>query len=434
MKTNCPLIHWCRVGAVVGVMLIAATIAAAQDSKSGRDFRGKSPAAAPRPAPLQPDPQQLRTLEENLPPKPKPPEKTAAQIAAIQKALAGTWRGGASGNDILVIKADGTYGWLFLTDNGPVSSAAGGATASAPIGSAPRGSYTNNSGRWQLEDDALLLVYQPAPALLKGLTDGEVVPAVQPSDQWPTDFSPSGSAFIARMSIAKVDDSFLRLVSVLTDRKGRQTPGSPKFFRRAQTKQAEPQVAEDLPKEFQRIAELACLNSDEGRSLVNWATELKKQPNSGRLELNLDAVDRGLAARAGKIDFAELFHLTADEAAGYRELNRLTDGFSAICVLSDQGQLTPAELSALAKLKKYKTQIDATGMLVMRSIAGSGSAFVSTAVAPDGGGSGEPAASDSGAPAPTSPTPAAVQLEMLYKLETLIGELHSWLACTVFGG
>jgi hypothetical protein len=429
MKTKCSFIHWHSVGAVAGVMLVAAAIASAQDSKSGRDSRGKGAGSAPRAAPLQPDPQQLRTLEENLPPKPKPTEKTAAQIAAIQKALVGTWRGGASGNDILVIKADGTYGWLFLTDNGPVSGAAGGSAVSAP-----RGSYTNNSGRWRLEDDALLLVYQPAPALLKGLTDGEVVPAVQPSDQWPTDFSPTGSAFIARMSIAKVDDSFLRLVSVLTDQKGRQTPGSPKFFRRAQTKQVDPQVAEDLPKEYQRIAELACLNSDEGRSLVKWATELRKQPNSGRQELNLDAVDRGLAARAGKIDFADLFHLTADEAAGYRELNRLTDGFSAICVLADQGQLTSAELSALAKLKKYKAQVDATGMLVMRSIAGSGPAFVSTAMAPDAGGSGEQAGGDAGTSAPAGASPAAVQLEMLYKLQTLIGELHSWLACTVFGG
>jgi hypothetical protein len=430
MKTNCSLIPWYRAGAAAGIVLLAAAIAAAQDSKSGRDSRGKGSAAAPRPAPLQPDPQQLRTLEENLPPKPKPPEKTADQIAAIEKALVGTWRGGASGNDILVIKADGTYGWLFLTENGPASSAAG---ASAPMTAGPRGSYTNNSGRWRLEDDALMLVYQPAPALLKGLTDGEVVPAVQPSDQWPTDFSPSGSAFIARMSIAKVDESFLRLVSVLTDRKGRQTPGSPKFFRRAQTKQVEPQVADSLPKEYQRIAELACLNVDEGRSLVKWATELKKQPNSGRLELNLDAVDRGLAARAGKIDFAELFHLTADEAAGYRDLNRLTDGFSAVCVLADQGQLTPSELSALDKLKKYKAQIDATGMQVMKSIAGSGPAFVSTAMASDAGGSGEPAASNSGTSAPTA-SPAAVQLEMLYKLQTLVGELHSWLACTVFGG
>jgi hypothetical protein len=433
MKTNCPFIYWHRVGAVAGIIAIAATIAAAQDNKSGRDSRGKGAGSAPRSAPLQPDPQQLRTLEENLPPKPKPPEKTAAQIAAIQKAIVGTWRGGASGNDILVIKADGTYGWLFLADNGPVSGAPG-AAASAPIGSAPRGSYTNNSGRWRLEDDALLLVYQPAPALLKGLTDGEVVSAVQPSDQWPTDFSPSGSAFIARMSIAKVDESFLRLVSILTDRKGRETPGSPKFFRRAQTKQVEPQVAEDLPKEYQRIAEQACLNADESRSLVKWATELKNQPNSGRPELNLEVVDRGLAARAGKIDFADLFHLTADEAAGYRELNRLTDGFSAICVLADQGQLTPAELSALAKLKKYKAQIDATGMLVMRSIAGSGPAFVSTAMASDAGGNGEQAGGDAGASAPTTPSPAAVQLEMLYKLQTLIGELHSWLACTVFGG
>src|SRR5262245_13361263 len=431
MKTNCSLAHWQRIGAVVGVLLATATMATAQDTKSTRDSRGKGSAGARRPAPLQPDAQQLRTLEENLPPKPKPPEKTAAQIAAIQKALVGTWRGGASGNDILVIKADGTYGWLFLTDNGPVS---GGAATSAPIGSVPRGSYTNNSGRWRLEDDSLLLVYQPAPALLKGLTDGEVVPAVQPSDQWPTDFSPSGSAFIARMSIAKVDDSFLRLVSVLTDRKGRETPGSPKFFRRAQTKQVDPQIVEDLPKEYQRIAELACLNADEGRSLVKWATELTKQPGSGRPELNLDVVDRGLAARAGKIDFADLFHLTADEAAGYRELNRLTDGFSAICVLADQGQLTPAELSALAKLKKYKAHIDATGMQVMRSIAGSGPAFVSTAMASDAGGSGEAAGGDSGTSAPTTPSPAAVQLEMLYKLQTLIGELHSWLACTVFGG
>jgi hypothetical protein len=431
MKTNCSFIYWHRVGAVAGIVVIAAAIATAQDNKGGRDSRSKGSGSAPRPAPLQPDPQQLRTLEENLPPRPKPPEKTAAQIAAIQKALVGTWRGGASGNDILVIKADGTYGWLFLTDNGPVSGATGG--ASAPIAGAPRGSYTNNSGRWRLEDDDLVLVYQPAPALLKGLTDGEVVSAVQPSDQWPTDFNPSGSAFIARMSLAKVDESFLRLVSILTDRKGRQIAGSPKFFRRAQTKQVEPQVADDLPKEYQRIAELACLNADEGRSLVKWATELNKQPNSGRPEFNLDAVDRGLAARAGKIDFAELFHLTADEAAGYRELHRLTDGFSAICVLADQGQLTPAELSALAKLKKYKAQIDATGMLVMRSIAGSGPAFVSTAMVSDAGG-GEPPAADSGTSAQSSPAPAAVQLEMLYKLQTLVGELHSWLACTVFGG
>jgi hypothetical protein len=236
------------------------------------------------------------------------------------------------------------------------------------------------------------------------------------------------------MSIAKVDESFLRLVSILSDRKGRQTSGSPKFFRRALTKQAEPQVADDLPKEYQRIAELACLNADESRSLVKWVAELKKQPNSSRPELNLDAVDRGLAARAGKIDFADLFRLTANEAAGYRELHRLTDGFSAISVLADQGQLTPAELSALAKLKKYKTQIDATGLLVMRSIAGSGTAFVSTAMTADAGGGGEPAAGDSGTSAPTTPSPAAVQLEMLYKLQTLIGELHSWLACTVFGG
>ena len=236
------------------------------------------------------------------------------------------------------------------------------------------------------------------------------------------------------MSIAKVDDSFLRLVSVLTDRKGQQTTGAPKFFRRAQTKPVEPQVAEDLPKEFQRIAELACLNADEGRSLVNWATALKKQPGSSRPELNLDVVDRGLAARGGKIDFADLFHLTADEAAGYRELNRLTDGFSAICVLADQGQLTPSELSALDKLKKYKAQIDATGMLVMRSIANSGPSYVSTAMADGAGATGDSARIDAGPSMPTTPSPAAVQLEMLYKLQTLIGELHSWLACTVFGG
>jgi hypothetical protein len=431
MKTNCSLIRWRRIGAVGGVILIAAAIAAAQDSKSGRDSRGKSAGGAARPAAIQPDSQQLRTLEENLPAKPKPPEKTAAEKAAIEKALVGTWRGGASGNDILVIKSDGTYGWLFLTD-----SAAGTSNGAAT----PRGSYTNNSGRWQLEDDALLLVYQPAPALLKGLTDGEVVSAVQPSDQWPTDFSPSGSAFIARMSIAKVDDSFLRLVSILTDRKGRQTAGSPKFFRRAQTKEVELQVAQDLPKEYQRIAELACLNADEAKSLVKWTIRVKHWEGAGQLELSLDAIDRGLAARAGKVDFADLFQLSADEAAGYRELNRLTDGFSTICVLADQGQLTKAELSALDKLKKYKGQIDDAGMLVMRSVAASVAADAhapyvpAVAVVADAAGGGDSAPADTGFSMLNSPPANAAQTQMLYKLQTLIGELHSWLACTVFGG
>jgi hypothetical protein len=261
-----------------------------------------------------------------------------------------------------------------------------------------------------------------------------VTAAVQPSDQWPTDFNPSGSAFVARMSIAKVDDSFLRLVSIVTDPHGRQSSGAPKFFRRAQTKEAEPQVALDLPKEYQRIAELACLNADEARSLVKWTIERKHQAGNGQGELNLDAIDRGLAARAGKIDFADLFQLTADEAAGYRELNRLTDGFSTICVLADQGQLTKAELTALDKLKKYKTQIDANGMLVMRSIAASGPAFVSTAAASDPAGGGDSAPADAGFSVPDSPPRNTSQTQMLYKLQTLIGELHSWLAVTVFGG
>src|SRR5262249_23671309 len=151
---------------------------------------------------------------------------------------------------------------------------------------------------------------------------------------------------------------FLRLVSIVTDPNGRQSSGAPKFFRRAQTKEAEPQVALDLPKEYQRIAELACLNADEAKSLVKWTIAVKDWKDADQLELSLAAIDRGLAARAGKVDFADLFQLSADEAAGYRELNLLTDGFSTICVLADQGQLTKAELSALDKLKKYKAQID----------------------------------------------------------------------------
>src|SRR5262249_12706135 len=154
------------------------------------------------------------------------------------------------------INKDGTYTWLFHTDNqlnpnwvvdhfaaaSPRFAPRGGAGmqgqpgAFAPGLAAIRPTYTNNSGHWKLDGNTLTLIYQPIPLALRGFI--EIQPGMgtsQPTDIWPTEFEASGNAYTAQLSIVRVDDSVLRMTGLaqsIGGARGVAAPTSPKFFKR----------------------------------------------------------------------------------------------------------------------------------------------------------------------------------------------------------
>src|SRR5262245_60589322 len=218
----------------------------------------------------------------------------------LEQLVVGMWRGGPSGNDVLVIGKDGKYGWLFRTDDqvgggmlGRGVFPAGQSFRGAPVGYGVMGGaapmnhprYSDNSGRWRVEGDTLILSYAPASAVLKGLTaSGLSVTTGQMPDQWPADFVGSDTGMKARLKIVRLDDSLLRLLGMVTNDQGDETATTPKFFRRVDEKEAIPKFGADTPKEFERIAELAHLNAAERPSLVKWLIDVNGQRKGANQE------------------------------------------------------------------------------------------------------------------------------------------------------
>lgn len=372
-----------------------------------------------------------------------------------EKLLIGTWRGGPSGSDVLTIQKDGSYSWLFRIDGqqGGYGPPRFSGRTIPPVGRPGLGggafplttTYNNNSGRWKMEGDTLVLIYQPAALSLRGFT--EAAPGAgttQPTDLWPTDFTAAGNVYTGRLSVVRVDDSLLRLMGMaqmVGDQRSEMVPTSPKFFKHLDNQQATPKFAADVPKELQNIAQLTCMNADEAHLMVQWFTDANKNLEAQhRKGMHFDLIDRLQAARNGKIDFAELFQLTPEEAKDYREVNKLAGGIGAVSTLAEQGQLTPIEQSALKKITKFKTEIDSIGAMID---------YESRMLANPGGG----AAGEIGFPMPgTIPTDEVpsikenvgatpsylgsadnhVRTEMISKLQTLLIELDSWLTSTVF--
>jgi hypothetical protein len=354
-------------------------------------------------------------------------EKTADQL------IVGTWRGGASGTDLLVLENGGAYSWLFRA-GGPSNPRGGASVGGFGFGN-PR--YFHISGTWKLEGDNLVINYVPAMSVLRGFNDhvqsGQGI-VVQMPDQWPTDFSPGPAGMTAKMNIVRLDDALLRLTSIVTDEQGGAVaaPMAPKFFRRVDPMAATPKFAADAPKELDDVAHLARLNADEAHRLSQWLDDVNLELKAAKQSpLHLDVVDRGHSAWAGKLDFKELFHLTAEEATAYRDLMKLAGGFNAICVLSDQGQLTPVETKALDKLKKFRLEVDHVAAAIGRGMSASGFAPMSGGFA--GGDGGAPTVGGSSDPAGANPRDQSY-FEMLYKLQTLLIELDSWLSSTVYAG
>ena len=370
--------------------------------------------------------------------------------SAAEKTLIGTWRGGPSGSDVLTINKDGTYTWLFRTDGQgfagwpqphPVSGMATIGMRGTPSVPGPfvsgRPAYSNNSGHWKLDGNALTLIYQPIPLALHGFMD--IQPGMgtpQATDLWPTEFEASGNAYTAQLSIVRVDDSVLRMTGLAPAAGGSPgvtAPTGPKFFKRVDHQSATPTFAADVPKDQQHIAQLACLNAEEAKAMTKWIADVGDYLKNNKLDANVffSLLDRIQSARAGKSDFAELFQLTDDEAKAYRDLNKLAGGFGAVCTLGDQGQLTTTELSALKKVVKFKERLDSLGNLLamyVRDPFQDNSPMGGFVPASDGG---VPAAAENPSP-PANMAERQARLEMLYKLQTLFIELDTWIDSTVF--
>jgi hypothetical protein len=308
-----------------------------------------------------------------------------------------------------------------------------------PFGNQPavRATYTNNSGHWKLDGDTFTLVYQPIPLALRGFM--EVQPGMgtpQATDFWPTEFEASGNSYTAQLSIIRIDDSVLRMTGLAPapgGSPGAVAPTGPKFFKRVDNQLAMPAFAADVPEDQQHVAQLACLNADEAKAMTKWigdATNYLKMNNYPEASLHVDLLDRIQAARIGKSDFSELFHLTDDEAKAYRDLNKLAGGFGAVCTLGDQGQLTATELTALKKVIKFKERLDTIGSMLEMYLRGpfpdNSPIGIGAAIEP---GTDQPS---EGASPPANIAERQARLEMLYKLQTLFIELNTWIDSTVF--
>lgn len=162
--------------------------------------------------------------------------------------------------------------------------------------------------------------------------------------------------------IERLDDSLLRLRLAPPPREtlptSRPVPGRPSvdrgttFYSRIQTDRLNAQPLTDLPQEARRLAQLAQLTPDEVKGLAQFM----KSDTAMIAPKLLKALDQTIAARYHEIGFAELFGLSEEEAAAYRELMKLTDGDydAAVRYADDAGTLSPAEKNAIKKLMTFR--------------------------------------------------------------------------------
>jgi hypothetical protein len=112
-----------------------------------------------------------------------------------------------------------------------------------------------------------------------------------------------------------------------------------------------------LSDHVRRIAALAELSAEQ-------ATDLNAVTNDWLKKLNLTeeqfkTIEQLAAAKRGKIDYAELFGLTKDEAKSFLDFYTLTNGaFYMAGGLLERNQLTPNEAAAVKKIVAYLRETD----------------------------------------------------------------------------
>jgi hypothetical protein len=290
-------------------------------------------------------------------------DKTAAAKdekakSSPEQLLVGVWRGGPT-NGELVFHQDGTYQEFSLAD--PAQPVAGA-------------SLSNQRGTWNIKDGKLTLRLEATPAaFLRGLVDpfpGEtymnrtlhvlrldnVLLRLQEQPELGANGVPGGVGLDPRtLGALPMPGAEAAVGAPDAMMIGAPAPSPVLFYHRDNEKSAQQPFDSSIPADFRRIAELAQLTPGDALALVDMFHAANRVSKQVKEELHWELVDNVVQARNGKLDFAELFQLTAEEAKAYKYLLALPGtGYSSICALAAQGQLAPEELSAVHKLESFQ--------------------------------------------------------------------------------
>lgn len=272
----------------------------------------------------------------------RPPQTAAADPKDPKvQLIVGAWRRGNS-NGKLTIRKDGTFHQYPHNVLEPdTTEAIPAVVATRPIGSSapvygdgrnpsptilPRPStvalmFQAKTGRWKIEGDRLVMTI-----------DGPAV-VVAPGP------APSAPAEPESYTIARLDDSFLRLVP----------EGSHQaiFLRKAKGLPPMEEIADKVPPEIHRLAQLLELDSKEAIALAEWNKESNQFDES-----TVALLQRLSDASDGKTGYKEVFQWSDAESQAYSELIKLAGSFSAAAALVNEGVLAPDEMTAMKKIRQ----------------------------------------------------------------------------------
>ena len=151
-----------------------------------------------------------------------------------------------------------------------------------------------------------------------------------------------------RFDILRLDNGLLRLRLV----PDRSTQGGTFFFRRAEEKSINQEFGA-VPPEFRRVLAAAEMTPDEAAAMVDW---LKAQKLDSPAQL--EVIDRLLQARRHQITLAQLFGMSNEEAAAFREVVKQVGGdYERLVSLATSDLLTPTERKAVDKATSVVTDL-----------------------------------------------------------------------------
>lgn len=370
-----------------------------------------------------------------------------------EQAIVGVWRGGPGGTDEIVIDQDGTYAWH---EEIPRATNAGLAFGHHP-------SYQDRSGRWSIQDDgSLALVFDKTIPTLRGL------PPPAAADPASDIQAISEADRTTIYGIIKLDATLLRMKGDVSRpvHGGSVTETWTYFFRRVDNEKLS-DATKGLPPDARRFAELIKFDADEAKAFGEYFQALS-EPTDGKVA-RFDLLEKIVAAKRRKIDFAELFDLTPEEAEACGELLKLAKGplyptndgdrpappiafveggetkfassrFGKALRLADQGQLTGSELSAINKLKKFEAELEATSQLIQSPLVEVEGALARIVQYQAAEQEVQKAAKHEGLPVPPN-TASQAEVDawlkepgarMLRKLVAFVRELEYWMNATVF--
>ncbi|HEY2883055.1 MAG TPA: hypothetical protein VGJ15_11490 [Pirellulales bacterium] len=251
----------------------------------------------------------------------------AAQKPPFAKLLVGAWRGGRDSEEKeIVFKQDGAYddlGANIFCEEHEVFS--GDRRYKEQM-------YVRGQGTWRVADDELVL------------SNNGRIPYWSSDQREPADLEKS----TCRFQIVRLDDNFLRLRIVPVETTQRRTW----FFRRAEEKSVDKEFAA-VPPEYRRVLAAAELTPDEAASFTDW---LKAQKFDSPAQL--EVIDRLMQARRHKITLAQLFGMTAEEAAAFREVVGQANGdYQRLARLATNDELTSTERRAIDKATSVITDL-----------------------------------------------------------------------------